>query len=115
MRRQVRNDRFAKIANVAFAIRLSSLFPGRIDCWQQHGGQDPNDGNDHQQFDKRKTRLAVRYHGMLPLHGTGEPRVEALLQAAQPTNRSTRLETYDSPVQLNQETVDNTNETGYRL
>ena len=115
MRCQVRNDGFAQIANIAFAIRLPSLLPGRIDSWQQHGSQNPNDGNDHQQFDKRKTRLAVRYHEILPLNGTDEPRVEALLQAAQPTNRSTRLETYDSPVQLNQETVDNTNETGYRL
>jgi hypothetical protein len=30
-------------------------FLGAAQGWQQHGGQNGNDGNDHQQFDQRET------------------------------------------------------------
>ena len=56
-------DGDADLLEVVGTLSPPGCLPGRLDRRQQQRDQDPNDGDDHEQFDQRET-LAVRVvHG----------------------------------------------------
>ena len=63
--------RLADLVEVVHALDAQRLFLGALKGRQQQGGEDADDGDDHQQFDEGKAPAAWafrRYHGFnLPL------------------------------------------------
>jgi hypothetical protein len=56
---RVHVQRDADLAEIAGALRAAGPFLGRAQGRQKHGGQDRNDGNDHQQFNQCEAGLAA--------------------------------------------------------
>ena len=61
MRGHVRVAGRAQVAQVIGALASSSGFAGGLHGGQQQRDQDPDDRDDHQQFDERKTVLPFAF------------------------------------------------------
>ena len=58
--RSVEGQTDSELFEVAAAVAASGFFPGQGQCGQEHGGQDCDDRNDHQQLDERKGLMTPR-------------------------------------------------------
>jgi hypothetical protein len=47
----------AELPHVGTALGSQGFGPGQGQRWKQHGRENGNDGNDHQEFDQGKCRL----------------------------------------------------------
>lgn len=56
----------AQLAQIADTLNLLSLPFGSRDCWQQQGGQHPNNSEDDQQLDERKCPRGLTHNEVEP-------------------------------------------------
>ena len=61
----VERDRDAELAQVIDAGDAPGFFPGLGKCWQEHGSENSDDGDDDEKFDKREAFFGVTVHDVL--------------------------------------------------
>jgi hypothetical protein len=59
-------QRETNLLHVVLTLRSASSFAGLLNCWQQQGDQNRDDGNHHQQFDQCKSTTFFSSHQTSP-------------------------------------------------